>query len=196
MKIFCGISKRRNKDQMKRYGKYIRPCWYAFILGPLLMLTEVAGEVLLPSFMADIINVGAANHDVGYILQKGSDHDPDGVHHDGRRRWRSMVLHRLRRSTSEQGFEKDAFKKSDLFVFGDRPVLHGLSGYASDQRYHTGAEPDHDGASNDASRPRHADRRDYYGVLMDRELAAVFLIVLPVMTVVILFAFTHCISEI
>ena len=49
MKIFCGISKRRNKDQMKRYGKYIRPCWYAFILGPLLMLTEVAGEVLLPS---------------------------------------------------------------------------------------------------------------------------------------------------
>ena len=55
---------------MKRYGKYIRPCWYAFILGPLLMLTEVAGEVLLPSFMADIINVGAANHDVGYILQK------------------------------------------------------------------------------------------------------------------------------
>ena len=56
---------------MKRYGKYIRPCWYAFILGPLLMLTEVAGEVLLPSFMADIINVGAANHDVGYILQKG-----------------------------------------------------------------------------------------------------------------------------
>lgn len=71
MKIFCGISKRRNKDQMKRYGKYIRPCWYAFILGPLLMLTEVAGEVLLPSFMADIINVGAANHDVGYILQKG-----------------------------------------------------------------------------------------------------------------------------
>ena len=56
---------------MKRYGKYIRPYWYAFILGPLLMLTEVAGEVLLPSFMADIINVGAANHDVGYILQKG-----------------------------------------------------------------------------------------------------------------------------
>lgn len=43
---------------MKRYGKYIRPCWYAFILGPLLMLTEVAGEVLLPSFMADIIKSG------------------------------------------------------------------------------------------------------------------------------------------
>ena len=47
---------------MKRYGKYIRPYWYAFILGPLLMLTEVAGEVLLPSFMADIINVACFLH--------------------------------------------------------------------------------------------------------------------------------------
>ncbi len=56
---------------MKRYAKYIRPYLYAFILGPIMMLTEVAGEVLLPSFMADIINVGAANHDVGYIVQRG-----------------------------------------------------------------------------------------------------------------------------
>lgn len=56
---------------MKRYMKYIRPYLYAFILGPVMMLTEVAGEVLLPSFMADIINVGAANHDVAYIVQKG-----------------------------------------------------------------------------------------------------------------------------
>lgn len=56
---------------MKRYAKYIRPYLYAFILGPIMMLTEVAGEVFLPSFMADIINVGAANHDVGYIVRKG-----------------------------------------------------------------------------------------------------------------------------
>ena len=69
---------------MKRYGKYIRPYWYAFILGPLLMLTEVAGEVLLPSFMADIINIGAAKHG----------------------------LHRLRRLTSAQGFERMRSKKS------------------------------------------------------------------------------------
>lgn len=56
---------------MRRYAKYVKPYLYAFILGPIMMLTEVAGEVLLPSFMADIINVGAANHDVGYIVQKG-----------------------------------------------------------------------------------------------------------------------------
>ena len=56
---------------MKRYMKYVRPYLYAFILGPILMITEVAGEVLMPSLMADIINVGALNHDVGYIVGKG-----------------------------------------------------------------------------------------------------------------------------
>ena len=89
---------------MKRYGKYIRPYWYAFILGPLLMLTEVAGEVLLPSFMADIINIGAANHDVGYIVQKGIIMIPAALEEHG--------LHRLRRLTSAQGFERMRSKKS------------------------------------------------------------------------------------
>lgn len=56
---------------MKRYMKYVKPYWYAFILGPILMITEVVGEVLLPKMMADIINVGAANQDVGYIVSKG-----------------------------------------------------------------------------------------------------------------------------
>lgn len=56
---------------MKRYMKYIRPYLYAFILGPILMITEVVGEVLMPALMADIINIGALNHDVGYIVGKG-----------------------------------------------------------------------------------------------------------------------------
>lgn len=56
---------------MKRYGKYIKPYLWAFILGPVMMIIEVVGEVMLPAMMADIINVGAANHDVGYILYKG-----------------------------------------------------------------------------------------------------------------------------
>lgn len=56
---------------MKRYGKYVKPYLYAFVLGPVMMLTEVAGEVFLPAMMADIINIGAANRDVAYILQKG-----------------------------------------------------------------------------------------------------------------------------
>lgn len=56
---------------MKRYGKYIKPYLPAFILGPVMMIVEVIGEVMLPAMMADIINVGAANHDIGYIVSKG-----------------------------------------------------------------------------------------------------------------------------
>lgn len=56
---------------MKKYWKYVKPYLPAFILGPILMITEVLGEVLLPAFMADIINIGAVNHDVPYIIGKG-----------------------------------------------------------------------------------------------------------------------------
>lgn len=53
---------------MKRYWKYIRPYLAAFICGPILMIVEVIGEVLLPKFMANIINVGAAQRNVPYIV--------------------------------------------------------------------------------------------------------------------------------
>lgn len=56
---------------MKRYGKYVKPYLSAFILGPVMMIVEVIGEVMLPAMMADIINVGAANHDIPYIITKG-----------------------------------------------------------------------------------------------------------------------------
>lgn len=56
---------------MKRYWKYIKPYLPAFICGPVLMIAEVIGEVLLPGFMANIINVGAAGQDVPYIVGMG-----------------------------------------------------------------------------------------------------------------------------
>ncbi len=56
---------------MKRYRKYIRPYWKSFLLGPVLMVTEVIGEVLLPAFMANIINIGAVRHDISYIVKMG-----------------------------------------------------------------------------------------------------------------------------
>lgn len=56
---------------MKRYWKYVKPYLPAFILGPILMIVEVIGEVVLPKLMANIINVGAANHDVPYIIGMG-----------------------------------------------------------------------------------------------------------------------------
>ena len=56
---------------MKRYMRYVKPYWKSFVFGPVLMVTEVVGEVLLPAFMADIINVGAVKHDVPYIIGMG-----------------------------------------------------------------------------------------------------------------------------
>ena len=57
--------------QWKRYKSYILPYKSAFILGPLMMVTEVLGEILLPTFMSMIINHGVAQKDGGYILKMG-----------------------------------------------------------------------------------------------------------------------------
>ena len=56
---------------MKRYVAYIKPYLSAFLLAPLLMLTEVFGEILLPKFMSLIINNGVADRDTGYIIRMG-----------------------------------------------------------------------------------------------------------------------------
>ena len=52
--------------QWKRYKSYILPYKSAFILGPLMMVTEVLGEILLPKFMSMIINHGVAQKDGGF----------------------------------------------------------------------------------------------------------------------------------
>lgn len=57
---------------MKRYWKYIKPYLPAFICAPILMIVEIIGEVMMPKFMANIINIGAANRDVPYIIGMGS----------------------------------------------------------------------------------------------------------------------------
>lgn len=56
---------------MKRYKPYIRPYISAFILGPILMITEVLGEIMLPKMMSLIINNGVANRDKAYIIGMG-----------------------------------------------------------------------------------------------------------------------------
>ena len=48
---------------MKRYGKYIKPYLPFFILGPLCMIVEVVGEVIMPKLLAVIINAHAAGTD-------------------------------------------------------------------------------------------------------------------------------------
>ena len=43
---------------MRRYKKYVTPYMSAFILGPIFMIVEVIGEVVLPKLMSMIINYG------------------------------------------------------------------------------------------------------------------------------------------
>ena len=43
---------------MGQYKKYVRPYLSAFILGPIFMIVEVLGEVILPKLMSIIINIG------------------------------------------------------------------------------------------------------------------------------------------
>ncbi len=50
----------------------MKPYLSAFIIGPLLMIVEVVGEVALPKFMANIINIGAAQQNVPYIIGMGA----------------------------------------------------------------------------------------------------------------------------
>ncbi|MBP1548671.1 MAG: ABC transporter ATP-binding protein, partial [Oscillospiraceae bacterium] len=56
---------------MKKYLPYIKKYWYSFLLGPLFMTLEAAGEFILPYVSADVINNGAAKGDVNYIIRKG-----------------------------------------------------------------------------------------------------------------------------
>ncbi len=42
---------------MKRWFKYIKPYWPYFVLGPVCMIVEVAGEVVMPKLLSVIINM-------------------------------------------------------------------------------------------------------------------------------------------
>ena len=50
-----------------KWSKYVRPYWKYFVLGPLCMIVEVLGEVLMPLWYSRILNIGVENHDVGFI---------------------------------------------------------------------------------------------------------------------------------
>lgn len=56
---------------MDKYKSCIKKYWYNFLLGPFFMIIEASGEFILPYINANIINKGAANGDIPYILQNG-----------------------------------------------------------------------------------------------------------------------------
>ena len=52
---------RKETTELKRYKKYITPYLSAVVIGPLIMLTEVAGVVMRPEVMSMISNSGVAS---------------------------------------------------------------------------------------------------------------------------------------
>ena len=56
---------------MTGYFKYVKRHLPYFIIGPVMMLTEVAGDVIMPKLMSLIINEGVANGDYNYIVKTG-----------------------------------------------------------------------------------------------------------------------------
>ena len=57
---------------MKFYWKYVKPHIRYFILGPILMLTEIVGEVAMPYLFSLIINEGIkGGKGTGYIITVG-----------------------------------------------------------------------------------------------------------------------------
>ncbi len=56
---------------MKQYMKYVKPYALYFLLAPVLMLVEVVGEVFMPKFLANIINIGIPEKNTGYIVAMG-----------------------------------------------------------------------------------------------------------------------------
>ncbi len=55
---------------MKKWFKYIKPYLPYFIIGPICMIVEVIGEVLMPKFLANIINLGTAFQNTGGVIEK------------------------------------------------------------------------------------------------------------------------------
>ena len=56
---------------MKKYAGYVKKYWYSFLLGPFFMVLEACGEFILPYINANIIDKGAAEKNVPYIIENG-----------------------------------------------------------------------------------------------------------------------------
>ncbi|HHU74158.1 MAG TPA: ABC transporter ATP-binding protein [Clostridiales bacterium] len=57
---------------MKRYWIYVKPYLSAFIIGPILMIVEVIGEVVMPLLLSNIIDQGVSGgRGISYIIAMG-----------------------------------------------------------------------------------------------------------------------------
>jgi ATP-binding cassette subfamily B protein len=58
-------------DSIKRLLPFLRPYWKLAVIGPLLMLVEVAMDLSQPRLMQRIVDVGIAQLDMDVVIQTG-----------------------------------------------------------------------------------------------------------------------------
>ena len=58
-------------NDMKRLLRYAGPYRRDMVLGAVLVLIETCFELFITIMIADLIDVGVANHDLSYVYQKG-----------------------------------------------------------------------------------------------------------------------------
>ena len=58
-------------NDIKRLAGYIGSYKKDMMLGALMVMIETAFELVIPIMIADLIDVGVANHDLAYIYSKG-----------------------------------------------------------------------------------------------------------------------------
>jgi len=70
--LFSTLDMQKGLKVMRQYWKYARPYLHAFIIGPILMIVEVIGEVVMPLLLSNIIDYGIdENRGVSYIIMMG-----------------------------------------------------------------------------------------------------------------------------
>ncbi len=60
-----------NRTMVKLLGKYLKGFLKEATIGPAFKLTEAIFELIVPLVMAQIIDVGVAKGDTGYVLRMG-----------------------------------------------------------------------------------------------------------------------------
>jgi ATP-binding cassette subfamily B multidrug efflux pump len=53
---------------IRQMFKFLKPYKKAAIIAPLLIIIEVIADLMLPTLMVNVINVGIANNDFNYIV--------------------------------------------------------------------------------------------------------------------------------
>lgn len=149
---------------MTRYWKYINPYLPAFIIGPMLMIVEVIGEVVMPWLWSHIIDDGIyGNRGISYIIFIGI----------------IMLLTALLMMAggiggayfaikASSGFandlRKDLFKKIQQFQY--RRVQYRFFNHTTDKRYYNRSKFNSDDVAHGIKSPRNVYRCAYYGLFV------------------------------